>query len=558
MRPSELQTILRTGIRETSLVVRDFLGRKPRKASSATYFYRDLNQVLANLPRPKKPAGLFVLSDLGRARTIALYYPLICVLAENGWAFTFLTSKEVTAIPTRVPAIDDLWGVLESDDPEGKYRKAHGYRLARTEGLQNDWQVSLQDAVVSCNNNDFYGLFFNKLGATFKQHGFSDVDPVKLKSAIDLNIRQADAAFSIFDKLLAINETLNIPIIVAGHEPNYPPSGVFKVRAASIDQPSRISFLEVRPGYQHYFNAGQKTNISAVSVANVTKNRVHSARCVPKARFEGWEKSLGETERHGLVQRAKAYVEQDRTGGKSQHARLVAELEQLKLKGKRIIALYGSIPYDFGHPWRDEGYVHRDLLDWVVHSCNTCRQIDDVVLLLKPHPSELDAKNFKRPKVLFFEMIKDLIDGDKVRLLPHESINAFELLDLVDLSLVWRGSVAIEAIAKGRPVIECAPHSSSSYILEGFRPRSREHYERALAGLESVECSTEQSVRAALYLEYLRSSHMLPFPFVALTWRQSKDGHPVMRDFRPQDALRADERWKQVLDEEVFNLEPTA
>lgn len=110
---------------------------------------------------------------------------------------------------------------------------------------------------------------------------------------------------------------------------------------------------------------------------------------------------------------------------------------------KPVIVVYSHVWYDFPHTFAMRNFT--DFRDWIELTLREIRSIDDVVWLLKPHPTEQWYGGFK-----LTDVAREL--PSHVRLLPTQT-DSKTVTTAADAITTVHGTVAMEAAAAGVAVI---------------------------------------------------------------------------------------------------------
>jgi hypothetical protein len=159
--------------------------------------------------------------------------------------------------------------------------------------------------------------------------------------------------------------------------------------------------------------------------------------------------------------------------------------------GRPIGLISAHVWYDFPHIYAMSNFT--DFLDWMRFTLNVAREVKDVVWLVKPHPTENWYGGFK-----LADVARDL--PDHIKLLPTET-DAQTALNATDVVVTVHGTIAIEAAAKGLPVI-----TADRSVVTGWpfaeAALSRDDYERKLRGLATLSklSARDTDLAAALML----------------------------------------------------------
>jgi hypothetical protein len=108
-----------------------------------------------------------------------------------------------------------------------------------------------------------------------------------------------------------------------------------------------------------------------------------------------------------------------------------------------VVVVYSHVWFDFPHTFAMRNFT--DFRDWMEVTLAEIRAIDDVIWLLKPHPTENWYGGFK-----LAELARDL--PPHVRLLPTHT-DSQTALTAADAVVTVHGTIGLEAAAAGVPVI---------------------------------------------------------------------------------------------------------
>ena len=213
--------------------------------------------------------------------------------------------------------------------------------------------------------------------------------------------------------------------------------------------------------------------------------------------------SLPERVRNHLIERGRTYLK-DRFSGDSDFVIIryamnpafrdrdrVEFLRELGLAPEKpLVVIYAHSWFDFPHAQAMSHFT--DPLDWVQLTIQTVTPLSDINWAIKPHPCDQWYGGIG---------IHDLV---KRELPPHmvilpEPSDSLAIQSIADVLVTIHGSIAIEAVALGKPVL-CADRSY--YTDWGFTHTavSREDYVEKLRHILTLEKPTiEQSRNAMAY-----------------------------------------------------------
>lgn len=169
-------------------------------------------------------------------------------------------------------------------------------------------------------------------------------------------------------------------------------------------------------------------------------------------------------------------------------ARLALDVEN----DKPIAIIYAHAWFDFPHCLDMKNFT--DFQDWMSLTLETCRQIDDVNWLIKPHPLEAWYGEFR-----LADMLEDKPENIRILQLKTDSLTAINAADAI---VTVFGTIGIEASARGVPVIS-SDHSYYSDWNFTHEAESREDYVRLLHQVTSLAPPNPEKMDAAAAFAYL-------------------------------------------------------
>ena len=347
------------------------------------------------------PKGVLLDCGHGSLKQHALTVYGIRGLLERGWAVAPLDGSPGYLERHPNEAIAHFHGALV----KGYRKRSYMHRDSHaSDGLHFQWDLDWDNRICSAEGINFFPIIANRLGKEFRRYSV-DVEDPKVADRLKAHIGTCDAALRVCLEAERILGPLGVPVRFTGFEPNYPATGVFKVYCGERGWRHGIEFVEIRQAYEKYFRAGQSGFVNAIEVQNVTRHHLYSAAGLRADQFEAWLERGGKDE--AVAKRGEAWATQNRSGHREptiEGKMLLERIRKHRAQGGRVACLYGCIPYDFGHPWLDDGPAHYDLADWYNHTVETLND-SNVMLLVKPHPSEADFEQFGRPNEFFVEML---------------------------------------------------------------------------------------------------------------------------------------------------------
>lgn len=502
-----------------------FANRREREAEWARReadFRATCAPLFDGLVQSDNPEGVLLVAGLGSYKQHALTVLGAHAAARRGWGVACLDPGPYEPGRISDPDVAHFHGLLA---PAGHSRLYRNRELG--DELRFEWEIDWPRRICRAEGINFYGIISNRLGKEFRKYAV-DISDGKAAKRFAALLRSCDAALAVCIDAEQRLAARKLPVRITGLEQNYPPTGVFKVYCGARGYKHGIEFVEIREAYETYFRGGRWDFLGALEIQNVSRYRLYSAAGLCRDQFDDWLRRNGDDP--SVVERAMGWAAQDRSGhGKpTTEGELVLErIRRHRMQGGKVACLYGCIPYDFGHPWLDEGPAHEDLRDWYNHTVETLSGTD-TLLLVKPHPGEADAAQIGQPEQFFVEML-DVPTAPNVCLLGHRWLNNADLMPYMDYGIIWRSATATELALMGVPMVVCAPHAMTDYVLDFTMPKDRADYEDMLRDpARRIRLDDETKRRAAMIFEFYRSEIMIDYPFGWIPNKRRSMGPPVL------------------------------
>ena len=398
---------------------------------------------------------------------------------------------------TGVQALNEIDGAIGSMSNVGRWA------CTATEWL-NEWDLDLPGMRAICRGVDFYRGLEEALCCKFRRWTLDFSDPAVMHAALGY-LWEMDFIITWIDRLKQIAMETGVPILIftsVTHSGNR-----FAARAYlnAVSERGDVTLVASCDAYESYYNNYGSEYSTAIALRSMTKYKTLAHACnAPVEEFEKWFKSAwkpggGDSAWADQILRSDRVKKPRTEAAIHMRDRLLAA----RLSGKSIVCLFGKILFDQTVPVRG-GPAHTGMDDWVKHSLEVVAGRDDVLLLIKPHPHELRDDIATYPS----EMLADWLPSDPpdhVIVLPHHMFNLYEVVEFIDLAVMWNGSSSIELGILGVPCVVCGLYGEIDYPVGHIVPRDRDHYGWLLTHAKKVEPPAGVADRSRALLEYRAS-----------------------------------------------------
>lgn len=157
---------------------------------------------------------------------------------------------------------------------------------------------------------------------------------------------------------------------------------------------------------------------------------------------------------------------------------LVSNLDKLKKQNKKIIFLFTNVYWDIG--LSDQGGLYKDVVSWTIDTIKILSQSNNLHIFIKTHPAEI---NKSAPSITSLEDVirKKLkkIPENVTFIKPSYKINAYKLSKKIDLGVIFTGTLGIEMILLGVPIIAVGsvPYGKLNFAII---PKNKKEYKHQL------------------------------------------------------------------------------
>lgn len=275
-------------------------------------------------------------------------------------------------------------------------------------------------------------------------------------------------------------------------------------------QNERIQFICVSPGYDNYYKNVGDAKAETVTALNLTKHEFsRNSFLGTKEGFEKYYKDNqdGFDKINEIAQKWLSFQRSNNAGSvnNEKKQRLIDIIKEYKQAGKTICLLNGKVIFDLCVKYT-KGCVHRDMSEWITDTIDYVKKNEDILLLIKPHPHEtrVDLSLSSEPIAVLKNIIKTDL-GDNTIYLDSNMFKIGELLDYIDVGILWNGTSSLEFAAQGIPVLMCDEWGHFDYPIGFCRPESIEEYHKMLKNPELIGANEELQKRAIMFLSYMGS-----------------------------------------------------
>ncbi len=189
----------------------------------------------------------------------------------------------------------------------------------------------------------------------------------------------------------------------------------------------------------------------------------------------------------------------------SSSKKILDELKQrLHLDSKkRNIFLFSNIYWDIG--MSDYAGLYPGIISWVMDTIELLKEDTSCHLYIKPHPGEVfDSSTSLKGVSQVIRERYSILPSNVTIIEPQERINTYSLFPLIDVGVIFNGTLGLEMMLNKVPVI-----STGKTTFEGlgftFEPKSRNEYVDALLGKTQIDKPSQSTLEMYAYFYFIKS-----------------------------------------------------
>ena len=460
-------------------------------------FLRHTSDLCRKVPQPQDPIGLIVVAP--RNVDHLRRYPLAVLmeLKRMGWAVISIVGGMLPLEKTGIEAFDALSGNITLD---GELQPA----AENTLGCAESFRFEPSKGELSYRDVDLSHILWEDAAISRRMYTVDYSCPALQEYLGNLAKRARSEAVTLV-RLKKVAASHNLKCGVFALFGNRLPDGLIRQFCAVYRDENRFFCVQGANGYQNYF-ANFSTNLSSKYVLrNMTCRRHARSASFPLPENFAQFFAARRSEAAEVIARHEGITQWKRStaGRKSISDQTRSDDEKIQLwraKGGKVACAFGKVVFDSGVP-ADGGPAHRSMQDWINH-CISAVAESNTLLLIKPHPHELNQSIATFPNQKFRELI-DAEMGSNIIFLEHGAFDIYDLKGRIDMGLIYNGTTAIELGILGIPCVLAGHYAPIDYPIGHAVPKDREHFERLVRFEAPLEVDPELRQRAAMWLEYM-------------------------------------------------------
>ena len=288
-------------------------------------------------------------------------------------------------------------------------------------------------------------------------------------------------------------------------------AAAFRIYCEEKGYKNGLNYICTSPGYDNYFANATDPRTETTTALNLTthphaRNSFLGTEEGFKAYYENNKHRIGE-----IREKMQMHLEAQR-GRKGEYCAPEEKeavrkiIEDARAKGKKMLLLNGKVIIDLAVKYT-KGVVHSDMSEWITHAVKFAKEHpDEILLLIKPHPHEnREDLTMTSEKIDNLRSIIKTELADNTIYLDNDMFTNHELVDYVDLGMVWNGTSSLEFAAQDIKVLIADVWGHYDYPIGFIYPESLQEYESYMLKPETIKEPEDIRDRAITFLEYMGS-----------------------------------------------------
>ncbi|WP_421578611.1 hypothetical protein [Shinella sp. M31] len=457
--------------------------------------------LLSEIPQPSNPKGvLFVLPMTANLSTL-LPITVLQEAKRRSWAIIPLVEGIFPLERTGRPEIDRFLGCI---------RATGQLRSDICAGRKQDVLVDIPHGHLRIDGLTFDQALWEE--AAIKQRRYRvEYGCPTLQAYLRKQTTWAVSTATVLPQIHKALEAIGLPAGTLVTFQARIPDAIVHAWCAKHGDPQRFFCAQGSNGYQNYFANFSEPVSSRMAIRNMTAAGPLRSPSFPTpqefddyyTRFRAQAPDILER-----VQDITRLRRSRRIGSKHpiEAEALVQRVRAWRAAGGKVACAFGKVVCDSGVPI-DGGPAHRSMYDWINHTVASVAG-SKTLLLVKPHPHEHRNEIGAYLTETFAQLI-DVPPTENVYILGHDWFDMADLMNLIDIGLVYNGTSTIELGLHGKPAILCSDYAVLDYPIGQAAPRDRAHYERLVRFEEALDVAPDLSMRAAVWLHYLSGNERI-------------------------------------------------
>jgi len=197
--------------------------------------------------------------------------------------------------------------------------------------------------------------------------------------------------------------------------------------------------------------------------------------------------------------------------------------------GKRNIFLFSNLYWDVG--LSNQAALFDNVLDWVLKTAEILREHPECHLYIKPHPAEVASGSMRGVAQVVRDRYPQMPANITI-IEPEWKINTYQLFPLIDLGVIFTGTLGLEMMLTGIPVVStgATSHKGLGFAAE---PQTLDEYRDMLLGTTPTPVIDRERLELFAYFYFIRT--LLPWTLTSRAYADDFAGYTItsLEDLEP-------------------------
>ncbi len=358
--------------------------------------------------------------------------------------------------------------------------------------LYCNWKVSFEDQQIICNGINMYQTFFETLARSQKMFSF-DFNAAITNYYFKLFQRRVDRNAYVYENVFKMFPDTSFKFITSMY--HYTPISYYSTRFRAKNNPKKESLIQINSAYENRAVDVENSVFDSIAALNLTLNSKSRAVLFGSSEnFSEWAKNkIGDYTLNDKFQH-------DHT--QTLNIELKEKILKAKSDGKIVACVLGKLLYDLCVPYM--GGTFKNMKEWAFETNNFVLENDNIFLLVKAHPHEVNYSVSNVAKESFLDWFDN---SSNIYKLGHREAGLELLIPIVDIFLLWNGTSVINIAKERKNVIVCDDWANNDYPIGLYQPKTHKEYFTAIENAKEWDSNSKNAYKRAklaeLYNEYL-------------------------------------------------------
>jgi hypothetical protein len=377
--------------------------------------------------------------------------------------------------------------------------------------LHYQWKIDPDNQEIKTKGINFYTSILQTLRRVYMRYTINFQNKHVL-STMEKMIDTCDLLFNYFDLMKKHANETNTQIRIVGYHPQYLPNNIFRHLCEQLSENRDIEFIALHGEVPQYF--GLHHRAPYFTIINLTHLKRCNSMTITREEFQ----NNNTYDNQSIIKRFDRSLKASRPLTEKQQV----IVDKTKNYDKTFV-LFTHVFFDVYNDPYTPNPAYTDMCEWIFDTIKYFNEHEDLLLLLKPHPCEINREHpLKTPS----ETLKDLINlstinlNKNVMLLPSRLFTLGELLPYFNCGIIWMSFVGFELAYMKKPCI-IVGHPYYAEALSNLNyAKSKKHYFSLIENTDRVIATDEQKQDAIKYI---------------VLWKQDQ---VFLKEFRFDDLLK--------------------